>query len=123
MATHGEQIRDRRWQMKRLSILNRDGFKCTNPNCKSHENTSLDVHHLDYIPGILLWDYPDDMLTTLCHPCHQKEQERPKEERYLINALKMKGFLTTDILSFSCKIETDTRFTNSLLMIIRNTNI
>jgi|SRR3972149_2440599 len=49
------------------SILERDNYKCQNPNCGYKTNT-LDVHHIDYNkennnPG---------NLTTLCHSCHAK---------------------------------------------------
>jgi len=61
-----EQIKDGRWQKKRLEIMNRDGFKCR--ACKS-EN-SLNVHHLYYLPGRMIWDYDNEGLVTLCENCH-----------------------------------------------------
>ena len=120
MPTYQEKLRDKRWQLKKTEILTRDNFKCQNPSCKSNENASVEVHHLDYIPDIAPWEYPNDMLVTLCNPCHQKEQERPKEEKYLINTLKMKGFLIGDLFAFSSKMETDINFTKSLLNILRD---
>lgn len=119
--TYQEQLRDRRWQIKRNKILNRDNHSCQNTNCKNKEdnNVLLEVHHLDYIGDTMAWDYPDDMLITLCSVCHAKETERPKEEKYLINTLRMKGFLVGDLLSCSSKIETDKNFTETLLKILR----
>jgi hypothetical protein len=68
----------------------------------------------------MAWDYPDDMLITLCEDCHKAENERPKEERYLINTLRMKGFLIGDLLAHSAMMETDSAFTANLLRILRD---
>jgi hypothetical protein len=48
-------------------ILERDGWQCTNPNCRSRRN--LDVHHIQYRSrgGS---DDPSN-LTTLCSGCHR----------------------------------------------------
>jgi len=67
----------------------------------------------------MAWDYPDDMLITLCTKCHEDEKLRPKEERYLLNTLRMKGFLLSDLLSFSSKLETSEMFVTLLLRILR----
>lgn len=120
MPTYQEQLRDRRWQIKKTEVLQRDNFTCQNPNCKSGDNSTIEVHHLDYIPSIPPWGYPNDMLTTLCHPCHQKEQERPREEKHVLNTLRMKGFFIGDLLALSSKLDTDIKFTKSLLNILRD---
>jgi hypothetical protein len=117
--TYREKLLDPKWQRKKAQILQRDNFTCRNEKCKSTEIT-LHVHHLDYIPGINPWDYPDDMLLTLCAVCHDKENERLMLERYLSNSLKMKGFLISDLLSLACKIDTDDEFTATLLKALRN---
>lgn len=119
MTTHSEQLLDKRWQKKRLKILERDNWKCTCSTCNSNENTTLDVHHLDYINGINLWDYPDDLLITLCRICHKKEQNRLKEEKYLLNTLRMNGFLIGDLLALSTVIDTNTLFKNKILSLLR----
>ncbi len=94
---------------------------CQNKNCPHRKDTSviMEVHHLDYIDGTMAWEYPDDMLITLCEKCHHSEQQRPKEEKYLLNTLRMKGFLVSDLLSLSCKIDTSITFTQQLLNILR----
>ena len=106
------------WQQRRLLILKRDNFKC---QCPQHEGShyNLELHHIDYIPGNEIWDYPDDMLMTTCYKCHHKELERYGAEKYLINAMKMKGFWIGDILLLACKFDTDEHFTKSLLEILR----
>jgi 5-methylcytosine-specific restriction endonuclease McrA len=119
--SYKEQLRDRRWQIKRNKILDRDKHTCQNKNCNYREDTSilLEVHHLDYLDNTMAWDYPDDMLITLCSVCHKSEQLRPKEEKYLINTLRMKGFLLSDLLAHATLIDTSDVFCLNLLKILR----
>lgn len=112
-----EELRDPRWQQKRLKIFERDRWLCT--RCLDGK-TNLQVHHKDYIPGVLPYDYPEDMLTTLCEKCHEKENDRDKIQKYLYNTLKMKGFAVYDLLALSCKVDTDDIFTRELLNALRN---
>jgi len=119
--SYTDQLKDRRWHIKRNSILLRDNHQCRNVNCLYKKDTSviIEVHHLDYIEGTMAWDYPDDMLISLCRKCHESEQLRPKEEKYLINTLRMKGFLVSDLLAHSALLETNPAFVNNLLKILR----
>ncbi len=59
------------WQIKRLSILQRDNFKCV--KC-TDELTNLQIHHLYYKIDNLPWEYPDDAFETLCELCHEKAE-------------------------------------------------
>jgi hypothetical protein len=65
------------------------------------------------------WEYPDDMLITLCNVCHKKENTRLKIDENLSTALKMKGFLFCDVQSLITLIYTDKVFVNNLLYKIR----
>lgn len=67
----------------------------------------------------MAWEYPDDMLITLCKFHHSKEIERDKTHQYLIGTLKMKGFFLSDLLALACKIDTDYEFTETLLKTLR----
>ena len=58
---------DPRWQKKRLEIMQRDEFKCTECN---DEKSTLNVHHRYYVTNREVWDYPSFSLTTLCESCH-----------------------------------------------------
>lgn len=58
---------DPRWQKKRLEILERDGFKCT--ECMD-ETKTLHVHHTHYENHLDYWDYSNDSYITLCEDCH-----------------------------------------------------
>lgn len=68
--TYAEKLLDPRWQKKRLTILNRDQWKCR--RC-GNDKLTLHVHHLTYLPGVEPWDCPDDTLVTLCNDCHEKD--------------------------------------------------
>lgn len=116
MATYSQKLKNPFWQRRRLEIFNRDHFACT--NCGS-THRELQVHHLEYLGDIAPQDYPNDMLITLCDVCHEKENGRPKHEKYLLTSLKMKGFLVDDILRLSVKIDTDPIFTNYLRNLLR----
>ena len=63
-----DQIKDPRWQKKRLEILELYGFQCT--NCQTKE-TSLHVHHFKYKTNHKIWEYNEDELTVLCEDCHK----------------------------------------------------
>ena len=115
--SYSERLTDPKWQKRRLEILQRDNWKCT--YC-GNDKIELQVHHVDYIPGIKVYEYPDDMLKTLCIECHQNENNREKLEVNLSNTLKMKGFMIGDLLSLSCLIDTNKKFTESLLKMLRN---
>ena len=58
---------DPRWQKKRLEIMQRDAFKCT--DC-CDEKSTLNVHHRYYVKNREVWDYPSFALVTLCAACH-----------------------------------------------------
>jgi hypothetical protein len=74
--TYQEQIKDPRWQKKRLEILSRDEFTCH--ECGDTEST-LHVHHLFYDFGKMIWEADDRHLITLCSSCHAAETEMSKD--------------------------------------------
>lgn len=113
---YAEKLKTPRWQKKRLEIFERDKWRCT--KCGAIEK-ELQIHHLDYIEDIEPWDYPADMLTTLCSTCHSAELDRPKHEKYLLQSLKMNGFLATDILKLSCLIDNSPKFTEYIKVVLR----
>ncbi len=65
---YSEKLKDPRWQKKRLEIMQRDNFKCA--YCEDPE-TTLSVHHLIYLKNADPWDYPNNLLYTLCPNCHE----------------------------------------------------
>lgn len=66
--TYSEQLKDPRWQKKRLEILQRDEFTCQ--SCGDTEAT-LHVHHLAYFNDKECWDIENEFLVTLCYDCHE----------------------------------------------------
>lgn len=117
MNSHSEQLQNPNWQRRRLHILQRDKWSCT--NC-GNDKMQLEVHHLFYLENWKLWEYPDDWLTTLCNSCHKKEKNRDKVYMNLLNTLKTKGFLVGDLMAMSSLLETDDEFTKLLLKALRN---
>lgn len=75
MTEYQRQLKDPRWQKRRLDIMNRDKWTCK--NCDDSEST-LTVHHKSYrmTDGKFadIWDYADDDLITLCEACHEEEE-------------------------------------------------
>jgi hypothetical protein len=67
--TYSEKLKDPRWQKKRLKILERDGWACTECPCKTD---TLHVHHKKYNGNP--WDASDEDLCTLCEGCHELEE-------------------------------------------------
>jgi 5-methylcytosine-specific restriction endonuclease McrA len=120
MATWLELLDDQRWQIKKNHILLRDNHNCQNPNCKSKPYTSVQVHHLYYFPSKMPWEYTDDMLLTLCKPCHELELQRNRAEWHMLQTLKSKGFLIGDLLALSVMADTDQKFTQTLLDTLRD---
>jgi hypothetical protein len=77
MTEFQRQLKDPRWQKRRLAIMDRDEWTCK--GCGDIEAT-LTVHHKSYrMEGgkfADIWDYPDSDLITLCEHCHNGEEIR-----------------------------------------------
>lgn len=69
--TYSDKLKDPRWQKKRLEVLQRDNWTCT--ECGSTKAT-LHVHHKNYSYDVNPWDYQDRILVTLCESCHEFEE-------------------------------------------------
>jgi len=68
---HTNDLEDKRWKLKRKGVVIRANRKCA--YC-AFEGI-LDVHHLYYIKGKHLWEYPQRALVALCRGCHTKWHE------------------------------------------------
>lgn len=80
--TYKEQIKHPYWQKKRLEILQRDGWKCI--SCKNEVN-NLQVHHLYYTSGAMIWEYDDEALVTICEKCHEHYHDYMQKSIALIS--------------------------------------
>jgi len=75
-SDYSKKLKNPKWQKKRLEIFKRDKFRCR--ICKDDEN-ELHIHHKEYISDTDPWDYPNELLITLCEHCHH-EIEHLKSE-------------------------------------------
>jgi hypothetical protein len=92
--TYLDQLKDPLWQRKRTDILNRDNFTCQ--KCGNDKDT-LHVHHRHYINGRRPWDYPDQLLITLCYKCHKEEENCVQDASSVFEALHVLGMFNTEI--------------------------
>jgi len=68
--------------------------------CKD-STTQLEIHHTEYFEGKKPWEYPDNMLMTLCHKCHQEEQKRYMHEIYLLQAFRTSRYTAMELLAIA----------------------
>lgn len=95
--SYSEKLKDSRWQRKRLEIMGRDEFECQKCHCKDHG--MLSVHHRHYINGREPWDYPGELLITLCQQCHKEEENNVIKADEVLKSLHFWGYFNTDIVS------------------------
>ncbi len=67
-----DQIKHPNWQRKRLEVLESAGWECE--NCGAEE-TTLNVHHKQYVKGRMYWEYERHELECLCEKCHKTHHE------------------------------------------------
>lgn len=95
MSTYKEQLRDPRWQKRRLEIMERDKWTCR--KCESKIAT-LNVHHLCYLKKAAPWEYPDRLLITFCQFCHKAEEKKlAYADRHLATAVRFCGATNADL--------------------------
>lgn len=100
-SAYAEKLKDPRWQRKRLSVMERDHWRC---RICGDKDTTLNVHHL-YYEGEP-WEVPDDALLTVCAPCHEEETAtRYQTERRLIKAVRRFGLSNEEVDWFSDRLE------------------
>ena len=66
--TPKQQYSDTRWYELCERIKKRDGNKCRICNSSDH---ILEVHHLYYLPGRLIWEYEDEAFISACKSHHE----------------------------------------------------
>ncbi len=64
---YSEQLKDKRWLIKRVEILRRDKHTC---QICGYFGYHVNVHHKKYTKNP--WDAPNEDLITLCKDCHRK---------------------------------------------------
>ncbi len=87
-----EQLRDPRWQKKRLEIFDRDKWTCQ--ICLDTKE-NLQIHHKSYDKGKKAWEYGNDRLITLCETCHEAVsahiKEYGNEEEFAVLKIRNEG--------------------------------
>jgi 5-methylcytosine-specific restriction enzyme A len=78
MTHYQRQLRDPRWQRRRLHIFERDGWACVECGARDKE---LQVHHTTYVWGQAPWEAPTRSLVTLCVTCHRKHRKTTGKAR------------------------------------------
>ena len=96
-----EQLKHPKWQKKRLEIMNRDQFQC---QCCMDKEDTLTVHHKKYIQGKKAWEYPDNLLITLCNPCHENIHKCDKFQSRLVFGHIINELSYTDYYILSVRI-------------------
>lgn len=67
-----ELLKDPLWKAKSHKIKERDNWTCRKDFAIDRP---LQVHHKGYFPGRKPWEYPDEVLVTLCDACHSSAHE------------------------------------------------
>lgn len=99
----------KKWKKKKQEILERDNHTCVLCGSKEH----LCVHHRQYYFyreenfRAKIYDYPNDMLITLCETCHNKEHTMYGIPEYVIPVKEMKEKVGKDFLENFCDILLD----------------
>lgn len=78
--SYAEKLKDVRWQRKRLELLEKSQWRCSNiqlgtcPNYETPDKNTLAVHHRIYLPKTEPWDYEAWAYQVLCDDCHKQAQ-------------------------------------------------
>ena len=102
MTKYSEKLKDPRWQKLRLTVMNRDGFRC---QVCLDDTLPLNVHHLSYKPKVDPWDYDQRDLITLCEYCHKQEHACKSDRLDELLALAKKYLTSIEIFDICQSIE------------------
>jgi hypothetical protein len=61
------------WQAFRKEVIEIDGGVCVKCKRGPLQGAILQIHHKEYLPGKLPWEYPYELCETLCKGCHAGE--------------------------------------------------
>lgn len=69
--SYSEQLKHPLWQKRSAEVKARAGWKCE--EC-ARDYRQLSAHHVHYLLGKMLWEYPDALLICVCDECHKERQ-------------------------------------------------
>jgi 5-methylcytosine-specific restriction endonuclease McrA len=87
MLSRKEQYEHPNWRRKSNEILERDDYTC---RCCKSKTIQLNAHHLYYEKGLLIWEYENEAIVTLCKKCHSEIH---------FELAKLAGIIAFEILS------------------------
>lgn len=103
-----EQYKHPLWERKRDEILERDGNTCTVCGSDKHR---LEVHHKCYLPDLLIWEYDNELLASVCGKHHEQLTYDMPKVAGLIAFEALKGSFDLkelyDFIKLHCKNGTD----------------
>ncbi len=80
---YAQKLLDPRWQKKRLEVLEQADWSCE--MCGDSEST-LHVHHKQYIKGRDPWEYSRGQLVVLCRLCHGNHHDKGEDVLALVSS-------------------------------------
>ena len=84
---------DPRWQKKRLEVMQAHNFSCE--ICGDKEST-LHIHHKQYLKGYEPWDYKIDQLSCVCETCHEINHSKTDLLTLACSFAPLHGFANRD---------------------------
>ena len=93
--TYAQQLRHPKWEQRRLQVIEKAGSRCEccgNFGINDGETSEVrfEIHHGYYTPGLMAWEYPDDVLYCLCPECHKDVQESMERAQYELAKRQLK---------------------------------
>lgn len=87
-SSYSQKLLDPRWQKKRLEVMQENEFSCE--ICGDTEST-LHIHHKQYLKGNEPWDYLVQQLACLCESCHEGTHQLPDILSHVCSFLPIDG--------------------------------
>jgi hypothetical protein len=101
MSKWSAAYRDSRWQKKRLEVMERDRWSCTDCGDGDGDGVTLNVHHIYYEAGRAPWEYENEMLVTRCEICHERMHELQKILLVAINTRETPVSLIKTLIGYA----------------------
>lgn len=89
MEAYSRLLQRPEWQRKRMEILERDGFVCTQCKAPGTPENYLQVDHKVYRNGSLPWEIENSYLQTVCVKCHKRFTELRRRVNELTGEMNM----------------------------------
>ena len=96
-SAYSEQLKDPRWQKKRLEVMQSSDFCCE--ICGDSEKT-LHVHHKEYFKGREVWEYENSQLAVICKDCHDNIHSETDLLKLVCSYAPLDGPSNRDELAF-----------------------